>query len=156
MHHATAYPHVMITSAISEQQEFEGAPQVRVATDYEPLQGELTRPVQTVFDASDPIARERTLAASVLRQAALDLRRFRESKNALGREMYSDARSWFISNDTEWPYSFANVCGLLGLETENVRDEVFADARSSWISHSRRVALAMTTRLIDSFATLLF
>lgn len=97
---------------------------------------------------------ERALAAGVLRQAASDLRRFRESEDAVGREMYWDARSWFISNDTEWPYSFLNACSLLGVSPEDIRDEVFADAGSGWLSHSRRVALATATQLVGSLSTL--
>lgn len=54
--------------------------------------------------------------------------------------MYSDACEWFIDGDTDWPYSFSNVCRTLGLAPEAVFDEAFADAGASWYSHSRRVA----------------
>jgi hypothetical protein len=98
--------------------------------------------------------RERALAAGVLRQAASDLRRFHEADDAVGREMHSDARSWFNSNDREWPFSFLNVCELLGISPEDIRDEVFADARTRWLSHSRRVALATATQFLGSVSTL--
>jgi hypothetical protein len=68
--------------------------------------------------------------------------------------MYSDARTWFDSNDTEWPYSFLNVCRALGLVPDNIREEVFADARSGWLSHSRRVALATAAKFSGSLSTL--
>ena len=103
-------------------------------------------------DKANPTEPERALAAGVLRQAAGDLRRFRESEDAVGREMYRDARSWFVSNDTEWPYSFLNVCESLDVSPENIRDEVFADARSSWLSHSRRVAVTTATHLVGSLS----
>ena len=125
-----------------------------------------TPPVQTLasldkefagaLDKANPIEPERALAAGVLRQAANDLRRFHESEDAVGREMYWDARSWFLSNDTEWPYSFLNVCHSLGIAPENIRDEVFADARSGWLSHSRRVALATATQFVGWLSTLFF
>ena len=125
-----------------------------------------TPPVQTLasldkefagaLDKANPIEPERALAAGVIRQAANDLRRFHESEDAVGREMYWDARSWFLSNDTEWPYSFLNVCHSLGIAPENIRDEVFADARSGWLSHSRRVALATATQFVGSLSTLFF
>ena len=102
-------------------------------------------------NATEP---ERALAAGVLRQAANDLRRFRNSEDAVGREMHSDARSWFNSNDTAWPYSYLNVCQSLGLSPEDIRDEVFADARTGWLSHSRRVAMATATRFVGSLPTL--
>jgi hypothetical protein len=139
----------VITFALPEQPELNGTPYVRVASDRE-----LTRSEDFTSDVSEPVAPERALAAGVLRQAASDLRRFRKAQGAVGRELYLDARSWFIANDTEWPYSFTNVCRLLGLSPEGVRDEVFADARSGWISHSGRVALATATQLVGSFSTL--
>ena len=91
---------------------------------------------------------EKELAGGVLRQAASDLRRFRESANAVGREIYWDAHSWFNSNDTTWPYSFLNVCQALGISPEDIRGEVFADARAGWLSHARRVAIATATQSV--------
>ena len=105
-------------------------------------------------DKPNPTEPERALAAGVLRQAASDLRRFRESEDAVGREMYSDARSWFNSSDTEWPYSFLNVCQSLGISPEDIRDEVFADAQPGWLSHSRRVALATAMQFVGALSTL--
>ena len=106
------------------------------------------------LDKVNPTEPQRALAAGVLRQAANDLRRFRESEDAVGREMYSDARSWFHSSDTAWPYSFLNVCQSLGISPEDIRDEVFADARTGWLSHSRRVAIATATQFVGSLSTL--
>ena len=114
----------------------------------------LGSPDEEIARASDKATQlERALAAGILRQAASDLRRFRESEDAVGREMYWDARSWFVSNDTEWPYSFLNVCELLGVSPEDIRDEIFADARSGWLSHSRRVAVATATQFVGSLST---
>lgn len=140
---------------------------MRSTTAHRKIQGkgdDWTPPVRTLAsldrefggapDKANPIEPERALAAGVLRQAANDLRRFRESEDAVGREMYWDARSWFLSNDTEWPYSFLNVCYSLGIAPENIRDEVFADARSGWLSHSRRVALATAIQFVGALSTL--
>lgn len=35
--------------------------------------------------------------------------------------MFRDAETWFESEDTAWPYSFANICQALGLEVTYVR-----------------------------------
>lgn len=94
------------------------------------------------------------MAGGVLRQAASDLRRFRASEDAAGREIYRDARSWFNSNDTAWPYSFLNVCQSLGISPEDIRGEVFADARAGWLSHARRVAIATATQSVGSVLVL--
>ena len=97
---------------------------------------------------------ERALAAGVLHQASADLRRFRNAKDAVGREMHADAYAWFVANDTDWPYSFVNVCEVLGLSPDAVLDEVCADAQASWYSHSRRIVRRLATSAKGSLTTL--
>ena len=67
------------------------------------------------------------LAAGILEQATLDLRRFHAATSGLEREFYLDAYRWVISDDCSWPFSFLNICQLLNLAPETVREEVLAD-----------------------------
>jgi hypothetical protein len=67
------------------------------------------------------------LAAGILKQAALDLRRFHGATSAVEREFYLDAYRWVMSNDCSWPFSFLNVCQALNLAPETVREEVLGD-----------------------------
>jgi len=67
------------------------------------------------------------LAAGILKQAALDLRRFHGATSAVEREFYLDARRWITSDDCSWPFSFLNVCQSLDLAPETVREEMLAD-----------------------------
>ena len=96
---------------------------------------------------------QKALAAGVLRQAGADLRRFRNTRDSTGREMYADAESWLRANDTDWPYSFINVCEVLGLSSEFVRDEILSDAASSWYSHSKLVARELARSVKASVST---
>ena len=64
---------------------------------------------------------------TILEQAALDLRRFHGATSELEREFYLDAYRWVISDDCSWPFSFLNVCQLLDLIPETVREEVLAE-----------------------------
>jgi hypothetical protein len=143
----------MFTFTVSEQRQVDGTPYARVARDREPSRRKLSSPAEFIGDIENEIAPERRLGAAVLRHATVDLRRFRESKDGLGHEMYWDARSWFISNDTKWPYSFSNVCCSLGLSPEEARDEVFADAYSAWVAHSGHVPFATATHLVGSLSS---
>jgi hypothetical protein len=68
------------------------------------------------------------LAAGVLKQAAEDLRRFHGATSAIERELYLDAYRWVISDDCSWPFSFLNICQLLSLAPENLRQELLTDA----------------------------
>ena len=67
------------------------------------------------------------LAAGILEQATLDLRRFHGATNGLEREFYLDAYRWVISDDCSWPFSFLNVCQVLNLAPEAVRGDVLGD-----------------------------
>ena len=67
------------------------------------------------------------LAAGILKQAGLDLRRFHDATSAVEREFYIDAYRWVTSDDCSWPFSFLNVCQVLNLAPEAVREEVLGD-----------------------------
>src|SRR4029077_13494281 len=70
---------------------------------------------------------QKALAAGVLKQAKQDLRRFHGATSAIERELYLDAYSWLTSDDSSWPFSFLNVCRLLNLEPEALREELLGD-----------------------------
>ena len=67
------------------------------------------------------------LAAGVLKQAAQDLRRFHGATSKIERELYLDAYRWLTVNECSSPFSFLNVCQLLNLAPENVRQELIGD-----------------------------
>ena len=69
----------------------------------------------------------RDLAAGILKQAALDLRRFHDASSSVEREFYLDAHRWVTSDDCSWPFSFLNVCQTLNLSPGTVREEVLGD-----------------------------
>ena len=56
-------------------------------------------------------------AVRVITQDPRDLRR-REL------EEFLKARTWLLDNSREWPFAFANVCDLLGLDLAAVRQQL--------------------------------
>ncbi len=72
-------------------------------------------------------ASRKDLATGILKQAALDLRRFHGGTSEIERELYLDAYRWIISDDCSWPFSFLNVCQVLDLIPESLREEVLGD-----------------------------
>lgn len=82
------------------------------------------------------------LAASIFKQAARDLRRFYGATTTIEQELYFDAYSWLMSDDWGWPFSFMNVCQLLNLSPEDVRQELVGDIAlgklSQWTRRSAR------------------
>jgi hypothetical protein len=103
-------------------------------------------------DTDNYVRSQRELAAGVLKQAAQDLRRFHGEVSAIERELYLDAYRWVISDDFSWPFSFLNVCGLLNISPEDVRQELVSDlslgAFSKWAGRCRRAARRLQHLLV--------
>jgi len=97
----------------------------------------------------------RDLADGILKQAALDLRRFHDARSGLEREFYLDAYRWVMSDDCSWPFSFSNVCQVLNLAPETVREEVLADmslgALRYWSRRCGRIARRFKVFLSNIF-----
>jgi hypothetical protein len=95
------------------------------------------------------------LAAGILKQAVLDLRRFHGASSAVEREFYLDAHRWVTSDDSSWPFSFLNVCKTLNLAPGTVREEVLGDlslgAVGYWTRRCGRGARKFQTFLSNIF-----
>jgi hypothetical protein len=96
------------------------------------------------------------LAAGILKQAVLDLRRFHGPTSAVEREFYLDAHRWVTSDDCNWPFSFLNVCQTLNLAPETVRGDVLADMSLGvfgyWTRRCGRAARRFKSFLSNTFA----
>src|SRR5436853_4274502 len=103
------------------------------------------------------VTADKGLAAGVLKQAARDLRRFRGATRGTKRELYLDAYSWITAYDFSWPYSFMNVCKLLGVCPENARADIMADASLGrldyWTQRAGRLSETVRSSLVRVFAT---
>ncbi len=97
------------------------------------------------------------LAAGILKQAGLDMRRFHGATSAVEREFYLDAYRWVTSDDCSWPFSFLNVCQVLNLAPEAVREEVLGDlslgAFGYWSRRCGRAARRFKIFLSSIFTT---
>ena len=100
---------------------------------------------------------QRDLAAGVLTQAVQDLRRFHGATSAVERELYLDAYRWLMSDDCSWPFSFLNVCQVLHLSPEAVREEHLGDlslgALSYWTRRCGRAARKFQSSLSRVFTS---
>jgi hypothetical protein len=93
---------------------------------------------QTNMNAAEDYSSEtvqKELAAGVLEQATQDLRRFHGATSAVERELYLDAYSWLTSDESTWPFSFLNVCQLLNLTPDIVRQKLVADASAGFFTY---------------------
>jgi hypothetical protein len=67
---------------------------------------------------------ERRLAVAVLEEAVDCLEERRMNLEVEGRLTSWEAEQWFESEDAEWPFSFMNVCLVLHLDAEAIRDRI--------------------------------
>jgi len=118
----------------------------------------MTKANQITMHAADEYQSEtgqRDLAAGVLKQVKQDLRRFHDAASAIERELYLDAYRWLTANDFSWPFSFLNVCQLLNLAPETVREDLLGDASLGTFGHwSRRCKRA--ARRLQTFISPVF
>ena len=98
---------------------------------------------------------QRALAAGVLKQAAQDLRRFHGATSAIERDLYLDAYRWVISDDYSWPFSFLNVCQLLKLTPEILRQDLLDEASVGLFGYLCRRG-ARIARSLQGFANRIF
>jgi len=74
-------------------------------------------------------------------------------QDQVSQALYMDAYTWVLSDDTSWPYSFVNVCQLLGLSIEFTRSDLLLDAQLRWYSRSLRTAKRISTSIRDGLAS---
>ncbi len=94
------------------------------------------------------------LAAGVLKQAAQDLRRFHGATSTVERELYLDAYRWLTVDECSSPFSFLNVCQLLNLVPENVRQELIGDLSLGAFTYRARRCKRAASRLRASLGQL--
>jgi hypothetical protein len=105
--------------------------------------------------ASEPfsVPAEKSLLGGILKQAARDVRRFRNATTAVERELYLEAYSWIAANDFSWPFSFLNVCKALGLMPEVVRGALLGNSSRGWFGYCRKIGGRLTRALRSSFVS---
>jgi hypothetical protein len=67
------------------------------------------------------------LALAVLEQALEDLEKHRRARDADRQRIYRQTRTWILSNDRRWPYSFVNVCEMLNVSFDRIRKHVLKE-----------------------------
>ena len=87
------------------------------------LPSQIAADPQWARDTSGPIA----LMRAVLEEAARCIergRRRRHPRSALA----ADAEAWVRCDSREWPFAFASICDVLGLDVDAARASFLADA----------------------------
>ena len=71
--------------------------------------------------SSDPLRPEEGLLVAVLEQAVRIFQRYALAPDGADRLLFADIDAWFASDDTDYPFAFASICEVLGLDVAYVR-----------------------------------
>ena len=67
---------------------------------------------------------EKRLMIAILKDAVECLDKFRGSRSSAGKISYQSAIDWVQDSDTDWLYSFTNICDLLGFDPDYKREQL--------------------------------
>lgn len=67
------------------------------------------------------LSAEQRLLFAILEEAIHSYQTYARAVRPRERKVYHEAEEWFESLDTEWLFSFENVCALLNLNADYVR-----------------------------------
>lgn len=69
-----------------------------------------------------PQEAEYRLMVAVLEDAIDCFQKHCHARDAKARQLFEDAERWVSSDDRTWPFSFINICELLGLNPAYIRE----------------------------------
>lgn len=72
------------------------------------------------------VAAERKLMLAILEDAVECFQQHLLARSPKGRLEFEEAREWIVSTDTEWIFSYENICSTLGIDAAYVRDALLA------------------------------
>lgn len=87
------------------------------------------------------LAPERRLMAAVLEDAIDCIAKYRYAKHYRGRRLFHEAVQWLLAEETDWPYSFECICGVLDLDASAVRGALHLPEGQSAVSPEVRPAI---------------
>ncbi len=73
------------------------------------------------FAREGSVVRERKLMLAILRDAVECYQKHALSRDPRGRLLFADAEDWISSGEREWPFSYENICDVLGLNPQYLR-----------------------------------
>lgn len=65
---------------------------------------------------------ERRLMLAILEDAVDCYRKHAAARDHRARNLFTEAESWIEAPDSNWLFSFQNICDVLGLESDYIRE----------------------------------
>ena len=106
-----------------------GVPQMWSGVSDEGLVPDAALPSQfaDIWHRTRAISPERALALAVLQEAVVDLEKYRFAKRRRQQRLFWEAYEWIVSNDRRWPFSYINLCELIGMDADSARKRLLGE-----------------------------
>lgn len=65
---------------------------------------------------------EEGLMLAVLEDAIACLRKYAHARDKRGRAQFREAEDWILERESDWIFSFANICETLGIDPSYLRE----------------------------------
>jgi hypothetical protein len=82
-------------------------------------------------------APEHRLMIAVLHDALDCLEKYRFATGSYRRRLFHETKQWFLADETEWPFSFECICGVLDLDSNAVRQRLRVAAEPQLVPELR-------------------
>ena len=105
------------------------------------LPAQMSVGVRRDSDTSGPLA----LMLAVLADAVRCIEQGRRRRGFRARRLAADAEAWVRSNRRDWPFSFINICDVLGFDADAFRTRLFTTRNDT--SNGGRVRVRSQIRL---------
>jgi hypothetical protein len=89
---------------------------------------------------------EKKLLLAVLEDAIACFQKYLFAKDGKGKVLFLEAEEWILDRDTDWLFSFANVCEMLGFEPTYLREGLIRWKAQKVESHSRARVYQLSAR----------
>jgi hypothetical protein len=107
------------------------------------------------FDDSDPVVFEQffkpairggeeRLMLAVLQDAVECFQANALSEQPWEKKLFQEAETWILEKNTDWPFSFENICETLQLNPDFIRRGLIVWKESILKSHSAKVKVEVT------------
>ena len=75
---------------------------------------------------------EEALMLAVLMSCVEDFQKYIGAKDKKGRQLFSQAEEWIMQKDSEYPFSFENICEVLRFNPDYLRKGLLSWKRAKW------------------------
>ena len=88
------------------------------------LESEVVLPVQFILRGESAQSGECRLMVAVLEDAVACYRRYAFAEDRMGAHNFAEVAAWIRDEDWNWPFSFVNICAVLGLDHSAIRNRL--------------------------------